>query len=97
MKKIVLLLSVVVILTIAYVTKPDDKTCIIAAVNAVWGNKTPDMKIFPGYYNQFMDLNSKQVIVDDWIFLKRIRYRFPKKEYNIGFGMFNRIITNDWL
>jgi len=95
MKKIVLLLSVVVILTIAYVTKPDDKTCIIAAVNAVWGNVVPDPKNKPALYEAFMNLNYKQVVIDDWIFLKRIRYRFPKKEYNIGFGMFNRIITND--
>ena len=95
MKKILLLLSLVIFLTIAYFTKPDDKTCIIAAVNAVWGKTVPDPKDKPRLYEDFMNLTYKQVVIDDWIFMKRIRYRFPTKEYNIGFGMFNRIITND--
>lgn len=95
MKRILLLLSFAVILTIAYFTKPDDKTCIIAAVKAVWGSRTPDVKVKPAFFEQFMNLNSKQVVIDDWIFFKRIRYRFPKKEYNIGIGAFNRIIMND--
>jgi len=34
------------------------------------------------------------VIVDDWIFLKRIRYRVPTREYNIGIGAFNHVFTN---
>jgi hypothetical protein len=95
MKKFLLLLGIAAVLMIAYATKPDDKTCIIAAVKAVWGNKVPDVNNTPSYYEQFMNLTSKQVIIDDWIFLKRIRYRFPSKEYNIGFALFNQIIMND--
>lgn len=89
------MLIVAVILIGAYATKPDDKTCIIAAVNAVWGNRVPDKFSKPEFYEQFMNLNSRQVRVDDWIFLKRIRYRFPGKEYNIGIGAFNRVFVND--
>lgn len=95
MKKILLLLGIATVLTMAYVTKPDDKTCIEAAVKAVWGDRTPDKYDKPFFYEQFMNLNSKQVIVDDWIFLKRIRYRFPTKEYNIGLAAFNQIVIND--
>jgi hypothetical protein len=42
MKKIVTLLIIALIGVAAYVTKPDDKTCIIKAVETVWGDKTPD-------------------------------------------------------
>lgn len=93
MRKIVLLAGIAILLTVAYFTKPDDKTCIEVAVKAVWGNRMPDKYDKPMFYEEFMNLTSKQVIIDDWIFLKRIRYRFPKKEYKIGFGVFNRIIT----
>ena len=82
------------LLAVAYFTKPDDKTCIIAAVKAVWGDRTPNMYEKPALFEEFMNLNSKQVTVDDWIFLKRIRYHFPKKEYNIGIGAFRRVFTN---
>jgi hypothetical protein len=95
MKKVFLFLALFLFLVIAYATKPDDKTCIIAAVHAVWGPRTPDMNSKPAFYEEFMNLNSKQVIVDDWIFLKRIRYKFPKKEYNIGIGAFNRVFMNN--
>jgi hypothetical protein len=95
MKKALLLLGIATMLMIAYFTKPDDKTCIEAAVKAVWGKRTPDKNDKPAYYEQFMNLNSKQVIVDDWIFLKPIRYRVPSREYNVGLAAFNRIIIND--
>lgn len=95
MRKILPLVIIGVLLGIAYVTKPNDKTCIETAVKAVWGERTPDKYSKPAMYEQFMNLNSKQVIIDDWIFLKRIRYRFPAKEYNIGIAAFNYIMMND--
>lgn len=95
MKKVVLLLAVGALLLVAYTTKPDDKTCIIAAVEAVWGKLAPDKYNKPALYEQFMNLNSTQVKIDDWIFLKRIRYQFPKKEYKIGIGAFNHIFMRD--
>lgn len=85
---IVLLL---VLLGAAYLTKPTDKACIIAAVEGVWGARTPDKNKFPAYFEQFMDLNSKMVVVDDWIFLKRIRYRFGQEYRTVGYGAFTRI------
>jgi hypothetical protein len=94
MKKILILLVIAAVLITAYVTKPDDKTCIIAAVEAVWGDKTPNKYDKPAFYEQFMNLNSKQVVIDDWIFLKRVRYRFPNKEYNIAIGAFNHVFIN---
>jgi hypothetical protein len=95
MKRIVPWLLLPVILIVAYVTKPDDKTCIIAAVDAVWGYRVPNKYDKPDFYEQFMNITSKQVYVDDWIFLKRIRYRFPKREYNIGIGAFHHVFVND--
>lgn len=94
MKRTLLLILLAAILLIAYATKPDDKTCIIAAVDAVWGNRVPDKYDKPAFYESFMNLTSKQVEVDDWIFLKRIRYRFPNKDYNIGIGAFKHVFTN---
>jgi len=94
MKGVLFLVALAAILLTAYATKPDDKTCIIAAVDAVWGDRVPDKNDKPMFYEEFMDLNSKQVVIDDWIFLKRIRYRFPTKEYNIGIGAFKHVFTN---
>jgi hypothetical protein len=90
MKRILLLILLVFILTMAYFTRPDDKTCIIKAVQTVWGNRTPDIKKTPGYFEQFMDVTSPSVEVNDWIFLKRIRYQFGQEKKTVGFGLFNR-------
>lgn len=95
MRRLLPLLLLVAVLVVAYFTKPDDKTCIIAAVQAMWGSRTPDVYAKPALYEEFMNLTSKQVSVDDWIFLKRVRYHTPVKEYNIGIGMFNHIFTHD--
>ena len=95
MKKISLLLIIGVLLRVAYITKPDDKTCIEVAVKAVWGNRMPDKNRVPEYYGQFMALNSPNVIIDDWIFLKRIRYKFPDHLATIGIGIFKQVIVND--
>ena len=85
------LLVVLVLLGIAYATKPTDKACIIAAVEGVWGNVTPDKYKSAVYYEQFMDLNSKMVIVDDWILMKRIRYKMGPFYKVVGYGAFTRI------
>ena|SRR5688500_5668054 len=85
------ILVLLALLGIAYATKPSDKNCIIAAVEGVWGSKTPDKYKFPGYYEDFMNLNSKMVVVDDWIFLKRVRYLFGQEYRTVGYGAFTRI------
>ena len=91
MKRILIALFFIMVLTIAYFTKPDNKTCIIAAVKAVWGNRMPDLYT-PEYYEQFMDLMSESVEIDDWVFLKRIRYRVNEKQQGtVGFAAFKRV------
>jgi hypothetical protein len=85
------ILLVLLLLVVAYATKPTDKNCIIAAVEGVWGMRTPDKGRFPEYFEQFMDLNSKSVMVDDWVFLKRLRYRFGQEYRTVGYGAFTRI------
>lgn len=74
----------------AYSSKPDDKTCIIAAVKAVWGNHVPSEKL-PLYFNPFMDITSESVKVNDWIFLKRIQYKYKNDFVTIGFGAFKKV------
>ncbi|MDQ6812474.1 MAG: hypothetical protein M3040_01845 [Bacteroidota bacterium] len=91
MKRTIALMLIVFTLFAAYSSKPDDKTCIIEAVKFVWGNNVPDLRI-PLYYEQFMDLTSKSVVINDWIFLKRISYRFTKETKTVGFGVFKKVV-----
>lgn len=76
----------------AYASKPDDRTCIIEAVKSVWGHLTPDTTR-PLYYEQFMELTSKSVEIDDWIFFKRIKYKFKNKTSTVGIGAFKKVFT----
>jgi hypothetical protein len=96
MKKFIIVISVLIILLgVLYFTKPDDKTCIIAAVEAVWGSRTPDKYKMPGYFEQFMNLNSPSVKVEDWVFLKRIQYKVEGRPYTIGYGILNKCYFHD--
>lgn len=93
MKRFAIITFTALFLLIAYVSKPDDRTCIIESVRSVWGSYTPtDQK--PWYYNQFMDLTSKSVEINDWVFLKRIRYQYNKEvTRTVGIGAFNKVFT----
>ena len=88
-----LIIFLLVILLAAYATKPSDKDCIMAAVEKVWGPKTPQKTKFPEYYEQFMDLNSKHVTVEDWLFFKRVRYKIGLQNRTVAYAAFNRIFT----
>jgi hypothetical protein len=92
MKKIIIIILVVFALFAAYSSKPDDKTCIIEAVNAVWGKYVPDNRL-PMYYEPFMDIQSKNVKVDDWIFLKRVQYKVQDHYATVGYGAFKKVFT----
>ena len=92
MKRIIILMLVVFTLFAAYASKPDDKTCIIKVVKSVWGRLTPDPS-HPMYYEQFMDLTSKSVKIDDWVFLKRIQYKFNNGYKTVGLGAFKKVFT----
>ncbi len=89
MKKAIIIILVVFTLFAAYSSKPDDKTCIIAAVKFVWGKREK----LPLYFEPFMDLTSQSVKVNDWIFLKRIQYKIKNDYATVGFGAFKRVYT----
>ena len=90
MRKILLLLLVVA-LVVAFVTKPDDKTCIIEGVKAVWGTRTPDPYDKPAFFESFMNLTSKQVEVKDWIFFKQVKYNVKGEGKTVAFGAFKNV------
>ncbi len=92
MKKFIILSLLAIFLFFAYASKPDDKTCIISAVTSVWGNLTPTPKK-PMYYDQFMNITSKFVVIHDWIFFKQIEYKFKEGVYTVGIGAFKKVYT----
>lgn len=92
MKKIIIILLVSAFLFAAHATKPDDKTCIIEGVKAVWGDRMPTEEM-PQYYEQFMDATSKAIEIKDWIFLKQINYKFPKETRTVAYGAFRNVMT----
>ena len=91
MKRFAIIVFTALFFLIAYVSKPDDRTCIIEGVQSVWSKYIPSAEK-PLYYNQFMDLTSKSVLIDDWVFLKRIRYQFNDEvTKTIAIGAFNKV------
>jgi hypothetical protein len=90
MKRILIGLLVVFILFMSYVSKPDDKTCMEVAVKAAWGNLTPDKYKSPEYYEQFMDLNSPNVVINDYLFFKHVKYKTSNEEKSIAIAAFKR-------
>lgn len=90
MKKIIFTILVAFALFAAYKSKPDDKTCIIAGVKAVWGSHVPE-ETSPIYFNSFMNITSPSVKVDDWILLKRIQYKIKNRYVTIGYGALKRV------
>lgn len=88
------ILSIIIIAIIAAYTKPDDKTIMEKAVKAVWGNLTPGKYSFPEYYEQFMNLNSPDVDIDDWLVVKRIQYTFGNNKKTIGYAAFGKVMIN---
>ena len=90
MKRVLLILLIVFVLIVAAASKPDDKSCIIAAVNAVWGSRVPSLSM-PQYYEQFMDVTSQSVEINDWWLLKRIRYKTNKGKMTVGYGAFRHV------
>lgn len=92
MKKFIVVALTAAVLIAAYLTKPSDKKCIVATVKAVWGDITPGLNV-PQYYEQFMNVTSKEVIVNDWVFLKQMRYRFKDSPRTVGIAAFNHTFT----
>lgn len=90
MKRFAIIIFSALFLLIAYVSKPNDKKCIKESVKAVWGAYTPDPNL-PMYYEQFMNTTSRSVVINDWIVLKQIKYRFAGGAKTIGIGAFNKV------
>ncbi len=95
MKKVIIIVPILVIalLAIAYALKPTDKTCIIGGVKAVWGDITPDPYKSPVFFEQFMNLNSKDVDVKDWVFFKQVVYTMGKDQKTVGIGAFKKVFS----
>ncbi len=92
MKKIIAAVIIIAFLFVAFRTKPDDKSCILKGVKAVWGNRTPP-EDKPMYFEPFMDITSKQVKITDWLFFKQIKYKFNTEYKTIAIGAFNKVFT----
>lgn len=90
MKKIIVAVLLVAVLATAYFTKPDNKTCKILVVKAVWGNIMPNEYQSPRFYNQFMDLYAKDITIDDWGVFKIIKYKLADKEIK-SIGVFKKV------
>ncbi len=86
-------LSILIVLIIAAFTKPDDKKIKIAVIDALWGNRVPD-KATPQYYEQFMNLTTKDIDIDNWLFVKRIKYTVKDTTYTIGYAAFGKVMMN---
>jgi hypothetical protein len=93
MKKIIIFSVIIIVLISAYVTKPDNKTCIIGGVKAVWGNITPDPYSKPDFFEQFMNLYSGDVKLKDWFFFKQIIYTTGKERKTVGIGAFRHVFV----
>ena len=93
MKKIIIFSIIAIILIAAYATKPDDKTCIIGGVRAVWGDITPNAYDKPDFFEQFMNLNSPDVKLKDWIFFKQIIYTVGNGRKTVAIGAFKHVFA----
>lgn len=88
-----LLLLIIVVLGVAYFTKPDDKTCKIEGVRAVWGNVMPDVNNSPSLFEEFMNLNHTNVIIKDWVIFKQIQYKIREERKTVAYGAFKNVFT----
>lgn len=86
----VIIILLLILLGVMYFTKPDNKTIIIQSVTRMWGKITPKVNKVT-YYDDFMDLNSKSVIIHDWIFFKTIKYHISTFNETIGFAAFGNV------
>jgi hypothetical protein len=87
-------LLIVVVLIIAAFTKPDDKRIKIEVVKAIWGKKIPNMYSKPDLYEEFMNLTTQDIDIDDWIFLKRIKFTIRDTANTVGFAAFGKIMLH---
>ncbi|MEP7251495.1 MAG: hypothetical protein ABI683_03920 [Ginsengibacter sp.] len=83
---------IVLILVIAFFTKPDDKTIKIKTINALWGDMVPDVNDKPDFYESFMNTTTVAITIDDWLLLKRIKYKTKDGDPTVGFAAFGQVM-----
>lgn len=83
---------ILIIVIIAVATKPDDKTIKIKTINAVWGDRVPIPQKTPEFYEQFMNTTTVDIYIDDWLLLKRIKYKMKQRKETIGFAAFGKVM-----
>ena len=92
-KKItIIFISVIAaVLIIAFISRPSDKEIKIQVVDALWGKWVPG-KDYPAHYEEFMDLVTKDIEIDDWIFLKRVKDTVKDSTLTVGYAAFGKVI-----
>lgn len=93
-KRIIVIFIIVVaaILIAAAFTKPSDKQIKIQVVDVLWGKLVPDRNKYPGRYEQFMDVVTQDMDVEDWIFFKKIRDTIKDSTFVVGYAAFGKVI-----
>ncbi len=94
-KRATVILLIVIFIIIAVVTKPDDKTIKIKTIKALWGNVVPIPEKTPQFYEQFMNTTTVDIYIDDWVLLKRIRYKMTKGIQTVGFAAFGKVMIRN--
>lgn len=93
-KNLIPVLLIVVILIIAAFTKPDDKRIKVEVIDAIWGKPQPDKYKAAQYYEEFMNLTTQDIHIDDWIFLKRITFTLRDTTNTVGFAAFGKVMLH---
>jgi hypothetical protein len=96
MKKNFIIVSILIatIFIVAAFTKPPDKEIKINVIEAIWGDRVPNKYDKPEFYEQFMNITTRAIIIDDWLFIKRIRYLVGNDKKIIGYAAFGKIMIN---
>ena len=88
----IIIAVIVLVLVIAFFTKPGDKTIKIKTINALWGNMVPDPYDKPDFYELFMNTTTVNITIDDWVLLKRIKYKMKDGNATVGFAAFCQVM-----
>lgn len=91
----IIIAVVILILIIAFFTKPDDKTIKIKTINALWGNMVPDPYDKPDFYESFMNTTTVNITIDDWLLLKRVKYKMKDGDHTVGFAAFGQVMIKN--
>ncbi|HEV8083868.1 MAG TPA: hypothetical protein VGP55_11725 [Chitinophagaceae bacterium] len=88
-----IVIAIILIIVIAAVyTKPDDRTIKIETINAIWGDVVPTPEKTPQFYEQFMNITTVNIYIDDWLLLKRIQYKMKQGKQTVGFAAFGKVM-----